>query len=442
MTFTKGEDHDPGLLRAARDLVADLPARAIVERVEKLTSDNERWRGRECLNLIAAEAPSSPGVRALLASELGTRASGGHIGPATRCFAGMRIIDEIEALCVELLKQLFHAQHADHRLMGGMAGCAVAYAALLSPGDVMMSLSPSAGGDSSGRSDGPAGVHGPRIVDIPIEPGSYRVDLDAFADLARRHHPRLIALNQTVALFPLPVPEMRRMVAEWGGRVYFDAAHQAGLIAGGCFPNPLDDGADVVTGSGGKTFSGPQSGMIVWNDPGLSQPITHTIFPVLTGSHQINRVAALAVAAAEMREFGGAYMRQTVANARELAACLAQRGFTVLGGHDGYTRTHQIMVDVRPWGTGLEVARRLEQANIIVNKMLLPSDPDTPDAEPAGIRLGSTEITRLGMREPEMVHVADLLHRVLIKNEAPEAVRHGAEALRSGFQKLHFCFEP
>jgi glycine hydroxymethyltransferase len=440
MTFTKGDQHDPAALAVAHQLVDQLTAAGVAERILDLVARNESWRGGRCINLIAAESPTSPAVRALLSAEVGTRASGGHIGPLARCFAGMGTIDEIEALCVELLKKAFHARFADHRLMGGMAGCLAAVTSLTQPGDTVMSLPLPMGGDSSGRLDGPPGVRGLNVVDIPCSPDGLTVDLARFQDIAERHLPRLVSLNQATCLFPLPVRRLREIVASWGGRLYFDGAHQAGLIAGGCYPNPLDDGADLLTGSAGKTFSGPQSGIIAWNDDTLNRPVVSTIFPVLTGSHQINRVAALALATAEMLEYGPDYMRQTVSNAVALATALADAGFEVFAREYGYTRTHQLIVDVRTIGPGIKVASALERANLIVNKMLLPTDPDTPDAEPSGIRLGTVEVTRLGMGEKHMSTIASFMRRLLLEHTQPATIRSEVEEFRSQFQQLYYCF--
>jgi glycine hydroxymethyltransferase len=440
MTFTTGEEHDPAILAAARKLICRSDNEQLVERVWDLVQKNHFWRGGQCVNLIAAESPTSPLVRSLLATEVGTRASGGHIGTMSRCFPGMRYIDQIEALCVELLKDLFGASFADQRLMGGMAGCGVAYAALVQPGSLMMSLSLSAGGDSAGRPDGPAGVRGLRIADIPFDPVELNVDLEAFRREAERLRPALVSINQTTALFPLPVRAMKQIIAPWGGRLYFDAAHPAGLIAGRCYPDPLAEGADVVTGSGGKTFSGPQSGIILWNDENLSGRIIEAIFPILTGSHQLNRVAALAVAAAEMREFGASYMSQVVANARALAAALHDRGFTVVAAHRGFTQTHQILVDVRRYGGGPAVGQALERANIMVNKMLLPSAVESVNPVSHGIRLGTVEVTRLGMGTEEMSAIADLIYRVVVRAEDPDRILKEVWELRAPYQNLHYCF--
>src|SRR5437660_11288365 len=139
-----------------------------------------------------------------------------------------------------------------------------------------------------------------------------------------------------MTLFPFPLQAISDIIAEWGGRVFFDGAHQLGLIAGGQFQNPLREGVAVMTGSAGKTFSGPQSGVIVWDDQNLTVPITDAIFPMLAATHQVNRVAALAVSAAEMLAFGEFYMAQIVRNAKALGAAVARSGISVLGAHKGY----------------------------------------------------------------------------------------------------------
>src|SRR5215212_8812044 len=406
------EVHDGEVLARARDLLDRAAGpRQMQQAVVEAVARNARWRGDDCLNLLAPEAPMSPVVRQLLAAEVGQRAAEGHIGSANRWFAGTRYIDEIEALCVELLKRVFAARYADHRLVASMIGNMTVYAALTQPGDAIMSVTQPFGGHSSNRGDGPAGVRGLRIHDVPMDPVELTVDLEAFATAARSLRPVLISLGASMTLFPFPVAEMAKIAEEWGGKIFYDGAHQAGLIAGGQFQDPLREGAAVLTGSAGKTFSGPQSGMIVWDDPQLTVPITHAIFPVLAATHQVNRVAALAVAATEMLEFGKRYMAQIVENARALAAALDRRGIPVIGKHKGYTCTHQVIADVRAFGGGLEVAHRLAQANIITNKNLLPTDQPADWDRPSGLRIGTIEITRLGMQAAEMETIADFIAR-------------------------------
>ena len=436
------EAHDPAILGHARALLdACASPREMAEEVIAAVRRNEQWRGRQCINLLAPEAPTSPTVRALLAAEVGTRAAEGHIGAINRWFAGTRHIDEIEALCVELLKQVFACRYADHRLMGSMLGNMAVYQAFTQPGDTIMSVAQPFGGHSSNRLDGPAGVRGLRIVDIPFDPTELTVDLDGFLALAPQARPKLIVLGLSMTLFPYPVRELAELAAGWGGKVIFDGAHQAGLIAGGQFQDPLREGAAVLTGSAGKTFSGPQSGMLLWDDPELTVPLTDTVFPVLVATHQVNRVAALAVSAAEMLAFGKQYMAQIVRNAQVLAAALDARGIPVLGKLKGYTRTQQVIADVRAFGGGLVVAQRLAEANIITNKNLLPSDQPADWDRPGGLRIGTIEITRLGMQAPQMEQIADWIACVLIARVDPAVVAHEVVAFRERFQTLYYTFE-
>ncbi len=436
------EVHDPDLLANARAVLDACREPAEMQQaVLRAVAANEAWRGHACINLLAPEAPTSPTVRALLAAEVGIRAAEGNIGPANRWFAGTRHIDEIEALCVELLKRVFAARYADHRLVASMIGNMAVYAALTKPGDTIMSLTQPFGGHSSNRVDGPAGVRGLTIVDVPFDTAELEVDLDAFRQEAQRSRPVLVALGASMTLFPFPLAAMQQIVAEWGGRLFFDGAHQLGLIAGGQFQDPLREGAAVLTGSAGKTFSGPQSGVIVWDDPALTVPLTQAIFPTLAATHQVNRVAALAASAAEMLAFGRQYMARIVANARALGEALDRRGIPVLGAHKGYTRTHQVIADVRRFGGGLDVAQRLAEANIITNKNLIPADRPENWDRPSGLRLGTIEVTRLGMGRAEMDAIAGFIARVLVDAAPPAAVRDEVVGFRQAYQKLYYCFE-
>ncbi|MFA4132787.1 MULTISPECIES: serine hydroxymethyltransferase [unclassified Brevibacillus] len=437
----KGEVHDSRVLQWARSIIEESPSHRLIQKeIVNAVNRNAIWRGEECLNLLAPEAPTTPIVRQLLASEVGTRAAEGHIGSTQRWFAGTKYIDEIEALCVELLKKVFHANFADHRLVASMIGNMTVYAALTQPGDTIMTIAQPFGGHSSNRVDGPAGIRGLQIVDVPMDPVELTVDLDEFTKVARQVRPKLVTLGASMTLFPFPLKEMAEIVKEWGGRIYFDGAHQLGLIGGGQFQDPLREGACVMTGSAGKTFSGPQSGIIVWNDPELSVPITNAIFPALAATHQVNRVAALAAAAAEFLAFGKEYMAQIVTNAQALGKAFDERGIRVLCAHKGYTRTHQVILDVKEFGGGYEAGKRLAEANIITNKNLIPGDGPEDWDFPSGLRIGTTEVTRFGMKEREMDTIADLIASVLSGNEKPEVVQSKVIELRRSFSKMQYCF--
>ncbi|WP_421664102.1 serine hydroxymethyltransferase [Lysinibacillus telephonicus] len=441
-TTTYNEVHDQKVLEWARNLLDQCSSPRLMQlEVINAVKRNAVYRGEECLNLLAPEAPTSPTVRKLLSAEVGTRAAEGHIGPTARWFAGTKYIDEIESLCVELLKKVFRCNYADHRLVASMIGNMTVYAALTKPGDNIMTISQPLGGHSSNRIDGPAGIRGLNIYDIPMDPVDLVVDLDKFAAEARKIKPVLVTLGASMTLFPFPIKEMASIVKEWDGKIFFDGAHQLGLIGGGQFQNPLREGACIVTGSAGKTFSGPQSGIIIWDDPSLTKPVTDVIFPALAATHQVNRVAALAASAAEFLAYGEEYMAQIVKNAQALGKELHDRGIKVLGAHKGFTTTHQVILDVKSFGGGLEVAHLLAEANIITNKNLIPSDRPEDWDYPSGLRIGTIEITRLGMKESDMATIADFIVNILNGRENTENVRKKVIEMRKSFNKIHYCFD-
>ena len=436
------EVHDPEVLANARSILDNVNGPAsMAQEVLKAVTRNEEWRGKRCINLLAPEAPTSPSVRRLLAAEIGTRAAEGHIGRVNRWFAGTKHIDEVESLCVELLKKAFRCNYADHRLMGSMLGNLAFYHAMTQPGERVMTAAQPFGGHSSNRYDGPAGTRGVEIFDVPFDPDTLDVDLDKFEEEAQRIQPKLVVMGMSMTLFPLPVQEMSSIIDKWDGCFIFDGAHQAGLIAGGQFQDPLAEGAAVLTGSAGKTFSGPQSGMIMWNDSELTKPLTDAIFPVLAATHQVNRVAALAVAAAEMLEFGDVYMAQIVKNAQALGKALEEKGIPVLAANRGYTQTHQVIANVREFGGGLDTAHKLAEANLITNKNLIPGDKPEDWDRPGGLRIGTIEITRLGLMEDDMSTIADFFKRVLIDGQDTDAVRKDAEAFRLPLQDFYYNFD-
>jgi glycine hydroxymethyltransferase len=436
------EVHDPTILANARAILdaADGPAgmaREVVAAVER----NEEWRGKSCLNLLAPEAPTSPTVRRMLSSEIGTRAAEGHIGRVNRWFAGTQYIDEVESLCVELLKKAFRCNYADHRLVASMIGNMAIYHALTQPGDRVMTAAQPFGGHSSNRHDGPAGTRGVEIFDIPFDPETLDVDLDKFAEEAERIQPKIVVMGMSMTLFPLPVCEIVKIIEPWGGKFIYDGAHQAGLIAGGQFQDPLAEGAALLTGSAGKTFSGPQSGMIMWNDAELTEPLTKAIFPVLAATHQVNRVAALAVSAAEMLEYGNVYMAQIVKNSQALGKGLEERGIPVLSAERGYSQSHQVIANVREFGGGLDVAHKLAEANLITNKNLIPGDKPEDWDRPSGLRIGTIEVTRLGLMESDMADIAEFIARVLVKEEPTNEILKDVLAYRKPLQTFYYNFD-
>ena len=216
-------------------------------------------------------------------------------------------------------------------------------------------------------------------------------------------------------------------------------AHVAGLVAGERFPNPLDEGADILTSSTYKTVPGPPGGFIACNDEGIFKRIRRATFPGMTASFHGNAMAALAITCIEMLRFGKEYAEQIVMNSKSLAKELDIQGLEVLGKKHGYSETHQVILNVAALGGGHRCARLLELANIICNKNLLFHDPPRKAFYPSGLRIGVQEVARLGMKGSEMRQIAEFCSAVLFQNRTPSDVAVEVKAFRSQYQTVHYC---
>lgn len=222
----------------------------------------------------------------------------------------------------------------------------------------------------------------------------------------------------------------------------YDGAHVLGLIAGGQFQDPLREGADIMTGSSHKTFPGPQGGFLLSSseDEAFQRRLNNAMFPGVCSSYHLHHVAGKVMALAEFKEYGEAYAKDIVANARAFAAALASEGFDVLAEERGYTASHQVLTrhGELDSGAGAKAAAKLEDAGIITNMNMLPGD--TKAMSPSGLRLGVQELTRVGFGVDEMQDVASFYGRVLLKNEDPAAVKADVHALKSEHQIIRYCF--
>lgn len=407
----------------------------------------------ECIPLIASENVTSEAVRRALDSDFMHRYAEGWVGE--RVYAGCCYIDKVESECMQMMSELFDAEFVDVRPISGVVANLAVYTALTWPGDTVMSLSiPSGGHISTGKLEfgGAAGaVHGLNVEYLPLDYDELTIDVDAtkkrICELANpKRVPtcslKLVMLGASVFLFPHPVKEIAELVHSVGGSVGYDAAHVAGLIAGGRFQQPLKEGADVMSLSTHKTFFGPQHGAVV-SDGMFVDELKRAVFPGLVSNHHLHAVAALAVACAEMKEFGASYAEQVIRNARALGQALYERGFNVLAERKGFTESHQLVVDVTKIGNGRNVEEQLEKANILVNRNLLPWDikEGRHFMNPGGIRIGVAEVTRLGMKEQEMVDIAEFIGRVVLRKEDAERLREDIKLFRKDYQRLHYCFE-
>jgi glycine hydroxymethyltransferase len=424
------------------DVKGDVPdsSKKAYERIKYWMRLDAQWR-RECINLIASENIVSPAVKAALCSDFEGRYAEGR--PGKRYYQGTWMLDEIEIIGQELTKRLFECENADLSPVSGVVANLASLMALANSGDSIMSLSLANGAHISQTSISAAGVLGLKSAYLPFSVEEMNIDADAAKKEIARVKPKLVIVAGSVYLFPHPVSELKEACDRVGARMMYDGAHVAGLIAGKAFPNPLKEGCDVVTFSSHKTFPGPQGGMILYNDSvgkDLKKRLMEAAFPRLMSSHHLHHVVGKAIAAAEMLEFGEDYAKQTVKNSKTLAAALYGEGIEVLGKKNGFTRSHQVLIDVREYGGGREIAEKLEKANVITSKQMLPWDNEPEN--PSGIRIGTQELTRLGMKEKEMDSVAGLISRVAVQKEDPGQVKLDVIALKKKYNKVQYCFEP
>ena len=410
--------------------------------------EHHKWF-ENSIPLIASENIPSPAVREAIISDFGNRYAEGW--PGERVYAGCVYIDDVEFECMKLAKKLFKAKFADVRPISGVVANLVVYSAFTNPGDVMLAPSIPAGGHiSHGKKEhfGTAGlVHGLEIEFFPFDAEEMTIDVDKTkqkVEVLKKDGrlPKMAMFGGSLFLFPHPVKELSDFLKSYDIHINYDAAHVAGLIVGGKFQDPLREGVDTMTMSTHKTLFGPQGGLVLGSEE-HEEIIKKATFPGLTSSHHIHHMAGKAVAFAEALEFGKDYATQVVKNAKSFAEALSDLGFKVLGEKRGFTESHQIAVNVLDYSDGGKVEADLEKANIIVNRQLIPGDIKAGRNyfHPSGIRLGVSEITRLGMKKNEMQEIASIIKQVIIEKKDPKKILVKVKAFRKNFQKVKFCFD-
>ncbi len=423
--------------------------------IENIIQQQNTWRQTQTINLIASENTPSEAVRRVQNSDFMGRYAEGHPNEGehvNRYYQGTHFIDEIERIAEHELKELFGAQQADVRPISGNAANTAIALSILRGGDTVIANSTDAGGHIS---HGAVGVFGRRIQSrgqslkvggknainlhyLPLTEDHYHVDAQKTIELIDNLNPQLVILGKSLFLFPEPVTEVAGFCKTKEIPVLYDAAHVLGLIAGGQFQAPLQEGATWMTGSTHKTFPGPQRGVIL-SKLNTSEEIKkywqaadRGVFPGSSSNHHLHSLPALIVATREMKRYGHEYAAQIVRNAQALARGLDELGTPVEAREFGYTRSHILAVNVAQWGGGVEVAKRLEHNDIIVNYNMLPGDEDPRN--PSGLRIGVPEMTRFGMDEHAMGELAQLLHDAI----RGENVRPQVHLLRARYMDMQY----
>ena len=379
---------------------------------DKAVSDllrKEARRQNTTVQLIASENFASPAVMAATGSVFTNKYSEGY--PGRRYYGGNMVVDEVEDLARQRACSLFGADHANVQPHAGAIANMGAYQALLEPGDTVLGMSLDHGGHLTHGS--PVNFSGQmyRFVSYGVTASDERIDFDQVRDQALASSPKLIVAGATAYPRVIDPEPLRQIADEVGALLMFDAAHIAGLIAGGVHPNPTPL-ADIVTFTTHKTLRGPRGGAIMCRET-HANAIDKAMFPGIQGGPLDHVIAAKATAFAEAatKEFAD-YAAQIVANAQALAEALVGHGFRLVSGG---TDNHLLLVDLRTFDadlTGKQAQATLDAAGISLNKNTVPDDPRSPFVT-SGVRIGTPAVTTQGMDTDDMTVIADLIARAL-----------------------------
>jgi glycine hydroxymethyltransferase len=369
--------------------------------------NQELERQTSTLQLIPSENFASPNVMTAVGSCLMNKYSEGY--PGRRYYEGNEIIDQIESLALERAKLLFKVPYVNVQPYSGSPANAAIEMALLERGDTMMGLQLSSGGHlTHGHPKVSFGGKFFRTVQFGLDQDA-RIDFAEFRRLALAEKPKVIIIGTTAYPFKLDFAKFAEVADEIGAYLVADISHITGLIIAGAHPDPVPY-AHIVMTTTHKTLRGPRGAMILVTEKGLTKDIDlgkkidQAVFPGLQGGPHNNVTAGIAVAlqeamTAEYKEYG----QQVVRNARVLADRLMERELKLVGNG---TENHLMIIDLRDWGGGTQLAYAMAQAGLYANKNTVPNEPNSP-FYPSGVRLGTPAVTTRGMGEKEMVQIAD-----------------------------------
>jgi len=426
---------------------------------------NNRWRQREAINLIPSESTPSLLVKMCEISDPSGRYAEHRTmkGEEVYFYQGIDFIREVEEEAQEELKRFFGCNEVELRTISGQMANEVVFKALVrfvnrdrSEGQPMRKLSLVMNNDltkGGHLSSQPMGAlfnyvdENPdtgkdNVINFPVRSDNpYKIDTAKLSEMIELLRPELLVFGKSMFICQEPVQTVSELVRDWKVRpvIMFDMAHVLGLY--GAFQQPFSEGADVVTGSTHKTFFGPQRGLIAGNFPKgmplrkLWLDIKNRAFPGSTSNHHLGTLLALLAASYEMNAFKNEYQDKVRENAKAFARSLKAKGIHVEGDEsEGFTETHQVLIRIKDYGNGMEIARRLEDNNIISNYQALPDDETF--LEPSGIRLGVQEMTRFGMETQDFDVLSGYMADVIINDLSP---KDEVKVFRQKFLKMKFC---
>jgi glycine hydroxymethyltransferase len=392
-------------------------AKSFASSILEIVSNHEDYRLNSCINMICAENVTSKVVRKLISSDMLHRYS----SPIAH-YKGTKYIDEIENLANELAKEVFEAKYADVRPISGLVADMALLFNFVKKGDKVAMVSPEDGGFKGTSSIGIGSIIGYQDVYFAFDRDRYNIKVSESIEIVKRERPKLLLFGASYILFPQPVKEI--VSYDKNTLAAYDASHVMGLIAGKRFQSPLKEGCQIIVGSTHKSFFGPQGGIILCSNYEVFNKIRENMWLKIVDNIHWNRVTALAYSLAEMLEFGEDYASQVIRNSKVLGKALDENGIPVKARSYGYSESHQVILDYNKIDEKERISKRLECAGIICDR---------------GIRLGTSELTRRGMKEREMELIASLIADVLLKDEV-EKVKREVTKLTKEFQEVHYTF--
>ena len=404
----------------------------VARRIQRLVEKHHKLRANS-LNMSPSENVTSWALRAIVASDFMHRYGICDRRDIERRWEGNIYINEVEKIVQELAKRLFDVEYVDLRPISGHIATLSALGAFAKAGSTVFETAGENGGHGFYNLPDSVPIVDYRPEFFPFDTTEWNIDVDSTAKRIRQAKPSVLIFGSSFYLFPSPIRDLRPVADEVGAAILCDEAHVLALIAGKQWPNPLSEGAHVFTASTHKTFPGPQKGIVMTNSVTCVEKVAKIISTGLQSNHHLMNVAALGYGLAEMLQYGKVYAKQMVNNARALGAALADEGFEVVGEHKGFTRSHQVLIKTDSYVPAPQVSRLLEKSGIFANRMELH------DAN--GVRTGTNELTRIGMKESDMKEVARFYREVVIDKRDPREVARRVRAFVSDFRKLQYSFD-
>jgi len=369
----------------------------------EMMRQQERWRLEESINLLPSENMASPQLRALLSSDFGHRYTlpiGAESGGVytENGYRGTRLTTEVERSCERAACEVYGSRYSCVQPMGGHIAAMIVIASATNKGDLVLAVPIENGGYDGYAQPYLPDILGLRAGTLPFDVSRQNIDTDATAALIRRKKPGLVILGASFILFPYDMGPVRDACKDSGSKLVYDGSHVMGLIAGGEFQRPLKEGADVLYGSTHKSLFGPQGGLILTDSKAMDAEVRKNLTWRFVDNIHWNRVAALGQAMLEMKRFGPSYAKQVIRSSKRLGRELDERRFPIMYAELGYSESHQLHIDQKAMKArfGLDVNQmsiRLEKSNLITDSVG---------------RLGTSEITRLGVKEKDLPELAEM----------------------------------